>query len=138
MTTLSNSGHFGEMLVRIGLITDAQLAEAVRDQQSRPSYVPLGRILIERKLVTKGQLDLLLHNAGKRPRLGELLVSNGTITAAQLAHALERQRVLGLPLGQVLLKLGYATEEAMRQALALQMNMRVIARMLDRGKHREL
>ncbi len=138
MTSPGSSGHFGEMLVRIGLITDAQLAEALRDQQSRPAYVPLGRILVERRLVTKGQLDLLLHNAGKRPRLGELLVSNGAITAAQLAHALERQRALALPLGQVLLKLGYVTEQAMRQALALQMNMRVIARMLDRGKRREL
>ncbi len=138
MTTLNSSGHLGEMLVRVGLLTDAQLAEAIRDQRARPSYVPLGRILVERKFVTRAQIDLLLKSAGKRPRLGELLVSSGHITAAQLAHGLERQRALGVPLGQVLVRLGYVTEEAMRQTLALQMNMRVIARMLDRGTRREL
>ncbi len=126
------SGHLGEMLVRGGLITEAQLKEAVRDQKGRPSYVPLERILVERRYITKQQLDLLLKSAKQRPKLGELLVGSGTITAAQLAQALERQRALALPLGQVLVRLGFTTEEQMRHALDLQMYMRVIGRMLDR------
>ncbi len=132
------TGHFGEMLVRAGLITDTQLAEALREQHARPSYVPLGRILVERKFITKRQIDSLLENAGKRPRLGELLVSNGSITRLQLAHALERQKALHAPLGRILISLGYVTEETMRHTLALQLNMRVIARILDRGNLSEL
>ena len=138
MTTSKAAGHFGEMLVRVGFITEAQLGQALREQQARPSYVPLGQILVDLKLVTRRQIDQVLENAGKRPRLGELLVGNGTITPAQLAQALERQRALQLPLGQVLVRLGFVTEEAMRQALALQLNMRVIARLLGRATRAEL
>ncbi len=133
MTMSKGSGHLGDLLVRAGLITDVQLKEAVRRQQASPSYVPLGRVLVQCGFVSQQRLDVLLKNAKKRPRLGELLVSNGTLTSAQLAHALERQSALHLPLGQVLIRLGYATEQTMRDALTLQMNMRVIARMLDRG-----
>ncbi len=134
--TNKGEGRLGEMLVREGLITDAQLADALREQQGRPTYVPLGHILVEQRLVTRRQLNLLLENAEKRPRLGELLVRSGADTAAQLAHALERQRTLRLPLGQVLIRLGYTTEKTMRDALALQLNMRVIARMLGRSGRR--
>lgn len=40
-----------------------------------------------------------------RPRLGEILVAGGAITAAQLEHALAEQPNVQLPLGQTLLKL---------------------------------
>ncbi len=137
-TTGKSTGYLGEMLVRVGLITDAQLADAMREQHLRSSYVPLSQILIERNVVSRRQLDQLLENAEKRPRLGDLLVRNGSITQDQLSHALERQRALHVPLGQVLVRLGYTTEKAMRDALALQLNMRVIARMLGRSSRRKL
>jgi type IV pilus assembly protein PilB len=123
MTTIKGEGRLGELLVREGLITDAQLADALREQQGRSTYVPLGHILVEQKLVTRRQLNLLLESAEKRPRLGELLVRSASITAAQLAHALERQRSMHLPLGQVLIRLGYVSDETMRLALALQLNI---------------
>jgi uncharacterized OsmC-like protein len=58
-----------------------------------------------------------------RSRLGEILLQNGAITQAQLQHALEEQSRLKLPIGQTLLKLNYVTDEAMRQALGLQLNV---------------
>jgi type IV pilus assembly protein PilB len=78
-----------------------------------------------------------------RTRLGEILVKNDTLTDSQLAHALEEQPRLKLPLGQVLLKLGYVTDETMRQALGQQLNVpyvdlekiiidRSLARLIDR------
>ncbi len=123
MTTNGGEGRLGEALLREGLITEAQLADALREQQRRPTYVPLGHILVEQRLVTRRQLHLLLENAEKRPRLGELLVRSGAVTAAQLAHALERQRAMHLPLGQVLIRLGYVSDETMRLSLALQLNI---------------
>jgi putative toxin-antitoxin system antitoxin component (TIGR02293 family) len=58
-----------------------------------------------------------------RPRLGEILVAGGAITAAQLEHALAEQSSFHLPLGQTLLKLGYTTDETMRQALSSQLGV---------------
>ncbi len=133
MTTSKSTVYLGEVLVRAGLITEAQLREALRDQQSRRGYVPLGDVLLERNMVTPHQLEVLLQNTETRPRLGDLLVRDGSITKEQLAHALSRQRALHLPLGQVLVRLGYTPEATMRNALALQLNMRVIARMLGRS-----
>jgi type IV pilus assembly protein PilB len=123
MAAIKGEGRLGEMLVREGLITEAQLADALRQQQGLATYIPLGHILVEQKLVTRRQLNLLLENAEKRPRLGELLVRSSAITAAQLAHALDRQRTMHMPLGQVLIRLGYITDETMRLALALQLNI---------------
>lgn len=45
------------------------------------------------------------------------------MTADQLAHALAEQPNLQLPLGQTLLKLGYTTDEVMRQALSSQLGV---------------
>jgi type IV pilus assembly protein PilB len=61
--------------------------------------------------------------AGSRSRLGEILVTNAVITQTQLDHALKQQKDLKLPLGKTLLKLNYCSDEAMRQALSLQLNV---------------
>ena len=58
-----------------------------------------------------------------RTRIGELLLATGAITQQQLDHALAQQISLKLPLGKVLLKLDYITDETMRQALSAQLNV---------------
>ena len=112
----SSEARIGELLVAEGLITDVQLQEVLRTQHDRTSYVPLGQLLVERKYITRRQLDLVLDRGEKRPRLGEVLIRSGLITAEQLEHALEQQKSVKLPLGQVLIKLGYVSDDAMRQA----------------------
>lgn len=119
----SNEARTGELLVAEGLVTDAQLEEALRFQHDSASYVPLGQVLVERKYITRRQLDLVLDQGKKRPRLGEVLVRSGILTAEQLDHALAQQKEMKLPLGQMLIKLGYVTDEAMRQALSMQLNI---------------
>jgi len=115
--------RIGELLVTEGLITEAQLQEALRAKQALKSYVPLGQVLLERKFLTRRQFDHVIEQNSKRPRLGEILVRSGALTVAQLEHALEQQKELKLQLGEVLVKLNYITDEAMRQALALQLNI---------------
>lgn len=61
--------------------------------------------------------------SGPRRRLGEILVAGGAVTADQLERALAEQPRLQLPLGQTLLKLGYTTDEIMRQALSSQLGV---------------
>jgi len=73
---------------------------------------------------------------GRRSKLGEILVDNGAITVGQLEHALAEQSTLKLPLGQILLKLDYVSDETMRQALGLQLNVPYLDLenvMIDRG-----
>jgi general secretion pathway protein E/type IV pilus assembly protein PilB len=51
-------------------------------------------------------------------RLGDRLIQLGLISHDQLGIALQEQKSSGKPLGEVLLLLGFTTEEAMRSALA--------------------
>ncbi|OGX41277.1 MAG: hypothetical protein A3C53_01010 [Omnitrophica WOR_2 bacterium RIFCSPHIGHO2_02_FULL_68_15] len=53
-------------------------------------------------------------------KLGELLVERKAITAAQLEQALSIQQEKGGLLGQILVGLGYTTEETIAQALTTQ------------------
>lgn len=48
----------GNLAISQGYATAEQIAEAVREQQER---LPLGEILISRKILTTDQLDSLLH-----------------------------------------------------------------------------
>ena len=52
------------------------------------------------------------------PRIGEILVSLGVISEAQLNDALACQRAQGGRLGTILVKLGFVTEEQITNALA--------------------
>jgi type IV pilus assembly protein PilB len=64
-----------------------------------------------------------ITGATQRTRIGELLLATGAITQQQLDHALTQQVSLKLPLGKVLLKLDYVSDEAMRQALSAQLKV---------------
>jgi putative toxin-antitoxin system antitoxin component (TIGR02293 family) len=63
------------------------------------------------------------RRSGDRRRLGEILVDGGAITADELSRALAEQPKLKLPLGQTLLRLGFTTDETMRQALSSQLGV---------------
>jgi len=113
----------GDLLVQEGLITQAQLQEALRSQgEVRPSHLLLGQVLIDQKAITRQQLVALLDRYG-RPRLGEILVATKAITPEQLEFALQQQQRTGLRLGDILVKLSFVTERAMKQALCAQLSI---------------
>ncbi len=118
-----SSRPLGEILLRAGLITEAQLQEALRTQQKLGSYKPIGQILVDREIITRKQLDLFLDQYHKWPRIGEILVKNKMITKEQLEIALTHQKKTGRRLGETIVELNYATEEAVRQALCAQLNI---------------
>ncbi|NIO05222.1 MAG: type II secretion system protein GspE, partial [Proteobacteria bacterium] len=55
--------------------------------------------------------------------LGTLLVENRVVTAKQLERALQRQRERGGLLGDILIDMGFASEKAVLDALAKQLNI---------------
>ena len=54
----------------------------------------------------------------KKLRLGELLVQQGLITKDQLAIVLAEQRNSNIPLGRLMVRLGFVTETAIRDIMA--------------------
>jgi type II secretory ATPase GspE/PulE/Tfp pilus assembly ATPase PilB-like protein len=115
--------QLGKLLVAEGLVTEEQIEEALAQQSTGSAYVPLGRLLVEGKILTARQLGLVLERSDKRLKIGEVLRRNGAITEEQLQHALQEQHRVKRPLGEVLIKMGYVTEEVMRQALCLQLGV---------------
>lgn len=58
-----------------------------------------------------------VHKVNKPKRLGEILIDEGVITRDQLHIGLTEQKKVDLPLGKLLVNLGFATEAIMRSAL---------------------
>ena len=56
------------------------------------------------------------------PRLGDILVEQGTISCEQLKQGLELQTTTGQRLGNVLIGLGWADEEQVTEARSVQMD----------------
>jgi hypothetical protein len=101
---------------------------------SRPS---LGRLLVERGVITEDQLDTALKvQRQEGGMLGEILTSRGWVTPLSIAAAVAKQKadepVAGAqssrlsrgsdwkPLGTLLVEKGFITDVQLKQALALQ------------------
>jgi type IV pilus assembly protein PilB len=118
---------FGQVLVGAGLITQAQLDEALRVQRTLMPNLRLGQILVEQEVITRQQLSEALSReigrSERRHRLGELLVEAGVISEDQLQSALRFQQRTGLRLGEALLQLDCLTESALKEALCGQLGV---------------
>lgn len=129
-SNLPTSPLFGELLQRLGLITPAQLQEALAAQAATGERV--GEALVRLGHVTREGLQLGLSealglnapHAAPRPPLGELLVGLKHLTPRQRDEALERQRRDGRKLGEILVELGHCTYKQVYEALALQERVR--------------
>src|SRR5436190_2108686 len=118
----------GELLVKAGRITRAQLDRALAEQgQGREK---LGDILVRKGWLTEPELAALLafqerlgttgvQHAGPL-QLGNLLVSAGKITSEQLQDGIRRQRGSKKRIGEALVEAGYTTDEQITQGLSLQ------------------
>jgi type IV pilus assembly protein PilB len=120
----SGSVRLGDLLLAEGLVTPAQLEEALRQQRVQTEYAPLGHILVAQNIVTRDQLLTILERHRRSSKLGDLLIKSGDIDQAQLDTALAEQRRTGQPLGEALVQLGYVSEERLRLALCRQLHIR--------------
>ena len=68
----------------------------------------------------------------KRVRIGDLMISEGLITAAQLETALKEQKIRGTKLGETLIALGYVSQEDFSNILSSQLGIDTVdLRMLN-------
>jgi type IV pilus assembly protein PilB len=116
--------RLGELLLAEGLVTPAQLDEALRVQRAGDRYAPLGHILVAQKIVTRDQLLSVLERHRRSSKLGDILLKGGELTREQLDTALAEHRRSGQALGEVLLRLGLVSEERLRLALCRQLHIR--------------
>jgi type IV pilus assembly protein PilB len=116
--------RLGELLLAEGLVTPAQLDEALRVQSAGEGYAPLGHILVAQKIITRDQLLSVLERHRRSSKLGDILLKGGELSRPQLDAALAEQRRSGQALGEVLIRLGFVSEERLRMALCRQLHIR--------------
>ena len=121
-----HSPLFGDLLLKLGLVTELQIQEALALQPLTGQRV--GEALVSLGYVTREQLQsALLESLGltstsvlERPRLGELLVGLKHLSQEQLDEVLARQRRDGRKLGEIIVELGFCTYKQIYEALGLQ------------------
>jgi type IV pilus assembly protein PilB len=113
----------GELLVQDGLITAAQLEEAVAVQKKQQVYMPLGEVCVDLKFVSRDQLKKVLTSHQNRIPIGELLANLGLVTPEQIQESLKEQKTSGKKIGQVLIEKGFITEKALISALNMQLGV---------------
>ncbi|HEY1268400.1 MAG TPA: ATPase, T2SS/T4P/T4SS family [Candidatus Binatia bacterium] len=132
----------GELLVQDGMITPAQLDEALAAQKKHPVYMPLGEICVDLKFITRDQLKALLTKHHKRIPLGELLTNLALVTPAQVQECLnEQKKNPKKKLGDLLIQKGYLNENALISALNMQLGvpkMAPHASLIDRNLLKEI
>src|SRR4029453_2009369 len=121
----------GELLIKAGRLTRAQLDQALADQSE--SGLRLGEALVRRAWLTDSELRLVLafqkrlgrksvSNAGPL-QLGDLLVAMGGIPREQLDEALRQQQQSKRRLGDALVSAGYVSEPQVERGLRLQQTL---------------
>ncbi len=113
----------GAALVKDGVITEAQLARAIRIQELLEQPRQLGDVLIELGFATKKAITEAVNRHGRGIRLGDMLVEQGLITQDQLEASLTMQKERNIKLGAALIELGAINERTLLQNLANQSRM---------------
>jgi len=113
----------GELLVREGLVTETQLASALRAQEATSDGTPIGQLLVEQGALSQADLEAVLRRYHKNYRLGDILVETNVISETQLQLAVDHHRRTGLRLGDALLQLGFVNEEMLKLALCTQLDV---------------
>jgi hypothetical protein len=120
----------GSLLLMSGRITEEQLDFALAEQKA--TNEKLGDILVRLGLLSDRQIGSVLEfqrnqeksQEGKSPlRLGEILVSVGTITRAQLDDALRKQALSQKKLGEILVEEGYAEQQHIDKGIHIQQKL---------------
>jgi len=112
--------RLGELLVENGILTEAQLLEALTVQKKERKL--LGEIIVELGFATREKLDAALARQ-YGSKLGEILIGKGLISFEQLQAAFEEQRNSPKSLGEILIDKGFVAEADLIEGLAKQYNM---------------
>jgi hypothetical protein len=105
------------------LLTQAQLAQALREQQQ--THLRFGEVCLEHRWI-KAE-DFYQLTPSHSLCLGEILVARGYLEFDQLRIALAQQRRYGRKLGEILLWKGWIQPEVLEEALQEQRTLQAMA-----------
>ena len=89
-------------------------------QQAKKAKIAAARTGARKQIKTIDQVK-----SPKTKRIGEILMEEGLLTEKQLTIALAEAKVLDVPLGSVLVKLGFVTIRQLKEALGAQMGLKL-------------
>ena len=108
---------FATYLLRCGLITKAQFADAVQRQLER--RIPIGKIAIETdKLSTPDVADVLRTQAEQNRPFGRVAVETGLLSEHDVAFLMMVQNNRDEPIGEILVEMGVMDRRSMEAELA--------------------
>jgi type IV pilus assembly protein PilB len=111
----------GELLVKEGFIQPADLVSALEIQKkgAEESQLPVGRLMVQRNLISEQQLETLLNHPDLRKNLGTLLIEKKIVSQQALEAAL-RLKQPNECLGQVLIRKKIITKDQLEAILEQQ------------------
>ena len=116
--------HIGEVLSAEGIVTDAEIAGTLQ-QQEKLRNRRMGEMVSEEADLPKAEIEQVLKEAAEQSeqmlsaRVGDILVEAGLVTREQLEKAFEKQQSgKKLRVGQLLVSQGLITDEQLLSALA--------------------
>ena len=115
--------RLGDLLIKEGLVTEADIKKVLAHQKSQGKYVPFGDACVVLKLITQSDLNRVLDKYKKRIKIGDLLINLDLITPDELKVALDEQKASKARLGDILVKNEKITEESLIDTLSVQMGI---------------
>jgi uncharacterized protein (DUF342 family) len=122
----------GQLAVRFHMITEAQLQQALAQQQAAERKTAVGQTLVEMGLISTSQLSFLLSAQEMKAlrtkdiKFGRIAVENHFVTEQQVEEALKQQKTQFIKqkkktlLGDILVATGIITEEQKQHVIEVQ------------------
>ncbi len=113
--------RFGEILQEEGLVSETQLHEALQIQKH--SNLKVGDVMLKQGSLKSHHIEQILdHQRDVAPslRFGEIAVTLGLVEAHKVDDAIRYQRTSKGMLGDILVELGYLTEQRREQIMEMQ------------------
>ena len=114
--------RLGEILIENKLITELQLAEALKLQETSPGET-VGRLLCRLGFLRESDLNYVLEQSGKRKKLVDILQYEYQLDEKRLEEARVLSRKDGIPLEKSLLKLSFLSEDQIARAISIQYDL---------------
>jgi hypothetical protein len=115
-STVTSARVAGTLLVERGLVTSAQLAEALEHQRAHGGS--LDEVVSKLFRLSLTDLRVVMSSDVSQIDVGAILYATGIVDAERLAEARQRSLATGQPVGPVLVEMGAVTRLELASALA--------------------
>lgn len=106
-------GLIGQRLLELGYLTEAQLEEALKEQEH--TGLLLGEVCLLKGFIEYSQLEVCLPE--QKSRIGQKLMAYGYISVHQLQLALIEQKNCGDKIGEIFIRRGWIDKATLDKLL---------------------